>query len=412
MNKEQNPGSYKWIIVVLLFLATMNNYMNRITLPVLVSEIKGDLGINDIQYSYIIGAFQFAYMFGMLFAGPFIDRVGTKLGYFILMAGWSLSGAMHAVAGSAISFGFWRGTLGLTEAGNFPAAIKAVSEWFPVRERSFATSLFNSGPHIAMVVGPPLIATITLSYGWRTALFVVGFSGMILVAIWPFVYRSKDQIVENHEVNKTTVDNDYCWLSLLRYRETYAIMIAKFLTDAVWWFYIFWLPNYLNSQYGFNIKDIAVAVPIIYFVAALLGIVGGWFPGFLMRRGWSTVKARKTTMLICALCLPFTIFAAFAGNVWITIALVALACGAHSGWSNNTFTLVSDCFPSKAVGSVTGLGGFTGAMGGFLISTFAVGYIVTYLGYTPIFILMGVLHPLGMVFIHVLIKEKKVAAIS
>ncbi len=409
MEREDRYSRYRWIIVVLLFLATMNNYANRISLSVVVSEIKGDLGLSDIQYSYVLSAFQFAYMFGMLLAGAFIDRVGTKLGYLVLIAGWSVSGAMHALSGSVFSLAFWRGCLGLTEAGNFPAAVKAVAEWFPVRERSFATALFNSGPHVAMVAGPPLIAAMTLRFGWKTALLILGLSGMLLVVFWPFLYRkpASGLVAEAASVLQNDGDSGYRWRDLLVYRETWAIMSIKFLTDAVWWFYIFWLPNYLNSQRGFDLKGIAIAVPVIYFIAVLLGIIGGWLPGWFMGRGWSALRARKTAMFLCAVCLPFTIFAVWAENVWVTIALVSLACGAHSGWSNNTFTLVSDCFPSKAVASVTGLGGFSGALGGFLISTFAVGHIVTWFGYTPIFIIMGLLHPLGMLCILLLVREKR-----
>ena len=408
MQIKNNPeySSYRWLIVSLLFLATANNYLNRIVLSVVIPEIKKDLAINDIQYSYVLSVFQFAYMFGMLAAGKFIDWAGTKLGYLLLITSWSLSAAMHATVGSAFSLGVWRGMLGLSEAGNFPAAVKAISEWFPVRERAFATSLFNSGPHIAMVAGPPVIAFLTISMGWRWALLILGITGFVLIALWPFLYRKPEKSPAPDEETQKPVNKNYTWRRLLRYRETYGIMIGKFLTDPVWWFYIFWLPNYLNSQRGFNLKGIAVAVPLIYGIAILLGIIGGWFPGYLMRRGWTVNRARKTTMLICALSLPFTAFAVTADNVWVTILLVSLACGAHSGWSNNIFTMVSDQFPSKAVGSVTGLGGFAGAVGGFLISTFLVGYIITYVGYVPIFVLMGILHPVAMLCIHILIKKE------
>ena len=400
---------YRWFIVGLLFLATANNYVNRITLSVVIPEVKRDLAIDDIQYSYVLSVFQFAYMFGMLAAGKFIDRIGTKLGYLALMTAWSLSATLHAAAGSAFSLGAWRTILGVSEAGNFPAAVKSVSEWFPIRERAFATSLFNSGPHVAMVAGPPLIAFMTLAAGWRTTFLVIGLSGFLLVAAWPFFYREPPENDVSSREKGTETSNPWTWRKLLGYRDTYGIMLGKFFTDPVWWFYIFWLPNYLNTQRGLDIKAIGFAIPLIYLVAIMLGIAGGWLPGFLMRRGWPVSKARKTAMLVSALCLPVTALAVVAQQVWLTIALVGLACGAHSGWSNNIFTLVSDRFPSKAVGSVTGLGGFAGAVGGFLISTFAVGYIVTYVGYVPIFILMGVLHPLAMLCVHCFVRGEPVA---
>jgi len=403
-------STYRWVIVSLLFFATTNNYLNRIVLSVVIPAIKDDLGISDIQYSYVLSVFQFAYMFGMLAAGRLIDWMGTRLGYLLLISFWSFSAVMHATVGSAYSLAGWRGLLGISEAGNFPAAVKSVAEWFPPRERAFATALFNSGPHIAMVAGPPVIAFLTISFGWRRALLVMGVSGLILVALWPFLYRKKAPLTETSKDTGPPGGQTYSWRQLLGHRETYGIMTGKFLTDPVWWFYIFWLPNYLNTQRGFNIKEIGLAIPVIYFIAIVIGVVGGWFPGYLIRSGWSVKRARKTTMFLCAVCLPFTAFAVTADNVWVTILLVSLACGAHSGWSNNIFTLVSDQFPSEAVGSVTGLGGFAGAVGGFLISTFAVGYIVTYIGYVPIFILMGILHPIAMLCIHLLITRDSAVA--
>jgi len=393
---------YRWIIVSLLFLATMNNYYNRVVLSVVIPEIKKDMALDDIQYSYILSAFQFAYMFGMLAAGRFIDWIGTRLGYIIAMVVWSFSAAMHAFAGTAGALIFWRGVLGAGEAGNFPAAVKAVSEWFPVRERSFATAVFNSGPHIAVVTGAPVTAFLTLAFGWRTALLIVGLSGFVIVVLWPMVYRNPT-VAADRPLGPSP-SSGYTWRRLLAHRETYGIMLGKFLTDPVWWFYIFWLPNYLNSQRGLDIRQIGVAMPVVYVLAIVFGIAGGWFPGWLMRRGWSVVRARKTTMFICALCLPVTALAAVSGSLWVTILLVALACGAHSGWSNNIFTLISDRFPSEAVGSVTGLGGFAGAVGGFIFSTILVGYVVTYFGYLPIFILMASLHPLAILAVHLTVR--------
>ena len=408
IENRKTGTSYRWVIIALLFFATTNNYFNRIVLSVVIPEIKEDMGISDIQYSYVLSAFQFAYMFGMLIAGKFIDWAGTKLGYLILIGFWSLAASLHTSVGSAFSLGVWRGLLGLGEAGNFPAAIKSVSEWFKTDERAFATSLFNSGPHIALIIGAPVAAFLTLGWGWRWALLIVGLSGFVLVALWPFLYKKPEKEATGHTIytdsrNRTQVT----WRQLLRYRETYGIMLGKFLTDPVWWFYIFWLPNYLNTQRGFNLKEIAVAVPLIYIIAILIGVAAGWIPGFLMRRGWAVIKARKTTMFVCAMCLPFTAFAVIADNVWVAVLLISLASGAHSGWSNNIFTVVSDNFPSKTVASVTGLGGFAGAVGGLLFSTVLVGYIVTYLGYAPIFVLMGILHPAAMLCIHVLIRREE-----
>jgi ACS family hexuronate transporter-like MFS transporter len=408
MNQNAERDSrYRWVILSLLFAATTINYFDRIVLSVLIPEIKKDLGIDDITYGHILSAFQLAYTCGFLIAGKVIDRLGTKLGYMLSILFWSVAATLHAFCRSALGLGFWRGALGLMQSGNFPAAIKSVSEWFDIRERSFATSLFNSGSSISSIIGPPLIAAIALTAGWRWTFAVFGLAGILFAAVWQFIYKKPPARTTVAPETAATV-HEYRWGELLGHRKTYGIMIGKFLTDPVWWFYLFWMPNYLASQRGFDLKEIAVAIPLIYIIASLLGYVGGWFPGYLMRKGWSVNKARKTTMLLCALLLPVSATAVFADNPWIAILLVSLACSGHNGWSANIFTLVSDCFPSKAVGSVTGLAGFAGGLGGLLIATLAPGYIVTYFGYVPIFILMGVLHPLAYFVINTFIREKDI----
>ncbi|MBN2102992.1 MFS transporter [bacterium] len=397
-------NKYRWVILSLVFSATTFNYFNRIVLSVLIPEIKNDLDIDDIAYSHILSAFQLMYMLGFLAAGRIIDRLGTKLGYLLSILTWSISASMHAICRTPLCMSVWRGFLGLTEAGNFPAAIKSVSEWFNVKDRAFATSLFNSGPSVASIVGPPLMAIIFTVAGWRWTFFFFGLLGFLLVIIWQFVYQTpKEKMDRQAEKNE---EQTVPWKLLLKQRETYGFMIGKFLTDPVWWFYLYWMPNYLSSQRGFDIKSIAIAVPIIYIIAILLSWVGGWFSGYLVKRGCPVIKARKLIMGISAACLPVTAFAVIAGNPWAAILLVGLALGAHSSWSANIFTLVADCFPSKAVGSVTGLGGFAGGLGGLLIATMAPGYIVTYFGYVPIFVLMGILHPLAFIAVHVNIKKQ------
>lgn len=396
-------SKYRWVILSLLFAATTFNYFNRIVLSVLIPEIKHELGMNDIAYGHILSAFQVMYMLGFLAAGRIIDKLGTKLGYLLSILTWSVSAAMHAVCRTPLCLGTWRGFLGFTEAGNFPAAVKSISEWFPVKDRAFATSLFNSGPSVAAIIGPPVMAIIFTAAGWRWTFFFFGLLGFLLVIIWPFAYRTPGgKMDQPSEENEEQVP----WKLLLKQRETYGFMIGKFLTDPVWWFYIYWMPNYLSSQRGFDIKAIAIAVPLIYIIAILISWVGGWFSGFLVNRGWPALKARKLIMGISAACLPVTALAVMADNPWVAILLVSLACGAHSSWSANIFTLVTDCFPSKSVGSVTGLGGFAGGLGGLLIATWAPGYIVTYFGYIPVFILMGVLHPLAFIAIYLNMKKQ------
>ena len=395
---------YRWIILSLLFAATTINYFDRIVLSVLLPEIKKELTISPVNYGYILGAFQLTYTIGLLSAGYVIDRLGTKLGYLLSILLWSIAGAMHGICGSGFCLATWRGMLGLSASGNFPAAIKSVSEWFKIDDRAFATSLFNSGSSISSIVGPPLIAAIALMTGWRFTFVVFGTLGILLVGLWQFLYRkppiaNSDNIPAEHSKIK--------WSLLLKEKQTWGIMLGKFFTDPVWWFYLYWMPDYLNTQRDFDLKGIAIAIPMIYTLATLMGFVGGWFPGNLMRRGWSVGKARKTTMMISALFLPISAMAVVAQNPWLAILLVSLACGAHNSWSANIFTLCSDCFPSKTVGSVTGLAGFAGGLGGIIFSALIPGFVVQYFGYMPVFILMGFLHPLAYIMISIFIKEVK-----
>ena len=402
---EKYENNYRWVILSLLFVATTINYFDRIVISVLIPQIKMDLQIDDIDYSHILSAFQLAYTFGFLFAGVLIDRLGTKLGYLLSILMWSCAAAMHAVCGTAFCLAAWRGVLGVTESGNFPAAIKSVSEWFQTKDRSFATSIFNSGPSISSILGPPIIVAIALTWGWRWTFFTFGSIGFVLVLVWIFIYKSPDGREDAAPDKRATSGAGYSWRRLMSQRESYGIMVGKFLTDPVWWFYLYWMPSYLSDQRGFDLNKIAIAIPLIYIVAVLIGIVFGWLPRFFIRHGWPVMRARKMTMMISALLLPISATAVFAHNPWVAILLVSLACGAHNGWSANIFTLISDCFPSDAVGSMTGLAGFAGGLGGLLIATMAPGYIITFFGYIPIFVLMGVLHPLAFIGIKYLIPR-------
>lgn len=397
--------NYRWIILTLLFAATTVNYFDRIVLNVLVKDIKADLSLSDLQYGYIVTAFRFTYACGFLIAGRAVDWLGTKLGYLISILLWTISACMRGVGSSLSMLCFWQGTFGVAASGNFPAAIKSVTEWFPARQRSLATSLFNSGPSIALVVGPPIVALLMTGTGsWRWTFIIVGLTGFVLAAIWPFVYRQPKHLAVFNSAN-TQSKQTIKWSRLLKHKETYGLMIGKFCTDPVWWFYIAWLPNYLYDKRNFDIKEIAIALPLIYGIAIILGNIAGWAAGYLIRKGLHPRIARKRVMFACALCMPFSALAVLADNPWVAILLVSLACSAHNGWSANIFTLVGDCFDSTAVGSVTGLIGFAGGMGGVLIAGLAPAFIIQYIGYTPIFMLMGILHPIALIFVHLFIKQ-------
>lgn len=410
--EKQHYPNYRWVILTLLFVATTINYFDRIVLNVLVKDIKADLSLSDLQYGYIVTAFRFTYACGFLIAGRAVDWLGTKLGYLTAILLWSLSALLRGVGRSLSMLCFWQGSFGVAASGNFPAAIKSVTEWFPARQRSLATSLFNSGPSIALVVGPPIIALIMSGTdNWRWTFIIVGLTGFILAAIWPILYRQpKHLTVLNsiHTQNNKTIK----WSRLLKHKETYGIMIGKFCTDPVWWFYIAWLPNYLYDKRDFNINEIAIALPLIYGIAIVFGNIAGWAAGYLIRKGLHPRVARKRVMFVCALFMPLSALAVFADNPWVAILLVSLACSAHNGWSANIFTLVGDCFDSTAVGSVTGLIGFAGGIGGVLIAGLAPAYIIQYFGYVPIFILMGVLHPVAIVFVHLFIKKGELIEVS
>lgn len=396
-----HKSTYRWVILSLLFAGTTINYLDRTVLSVLLPVIQKEIVISPVVYGYILSAFQFTYTLGLLVVGFVIDRLGTKLGYLLSIFLWSIAGAMHGFCGTGFCLAGWRGALGLTASGNFPAAIKSVAEWFNIQDRAFATSLFNSGSSISSIIGPPIIAAIALAAGWRSAFFAFGGVGFIILILWHIFYKKPETKHSPGEAIKIP------WSELLRHRETVGIMLGKFLTDPVWWFYLYWMPTYLNTQRGFDLKGIAIAIPLIYMIATLVGFVGGWTPGYLMRLGWSVDRARKTTMLVSALMLPISALAVFAANPWVAIVLVSMACGAHNSWSANIFTLCSDCFPAKAVASVTGLGGFAGGIGGILFSALIPGFVVQYFGYVPVFILMGILHPLAFLVIKVFIKTIK-----
>ncbi len=403
---RQAYPDFRWVILALLFCATTVNYLDRIVLGNVADTVKTYLGLSEKQYGYIVAAFQTGYAAGLLIAGRVMDWLGARVGYLMAIAAWSAVTCLTGVSNSLGTLIAAQCVMGLAAAGNFPAAIKTVAEWFPARQRSLATSLFNSGPSVALVVGPPIIAWLLIGTGsWRLTFVVMGSVGFVLVAVWPFVYR-RPLHLSNLEggVHESPRAARLRWSRLLTHRETFGIMIGKFCTDPVWWFYIAWLPSYLARNRDFDIMKIGLTLPVIYGLAIIGGNFAGWTAGFLIRRGWKPRNARKMVMLTCALCMPVSAFAVYAQQPWAAILLVSLANVAHNGWSANIFTLVGDCFKPAAVGSVTGLIGFAGAVGGILISGLASGLIIEHFGYVPIFLLMGALHPLAMVFVHMLVK--------
>jgi MFS transporter, ACS family, aldohexuronate transporter len=403
------PSRYRWRICALLFFATTINYVDRQVLGVLAPYLQPIIGWNEIQYGYIVTSFQAAYAVGLLIAGGVIDRLGTRIGYAIAISIWSLAAMGHALVQSVIGFAIARFALGLGEAGNFPAAIKTVAEWFPRKERALATGIFNSGSNVGAIVAPLAVPWITLRLGWHWAFVFTGFLSAAWLITWLAVYRPALAPVQSDAEESAA---RLPWAHLITYRQTWAFLLGKFITDPVWWFMIFWLPKFLNSEHGLTLTDLGPPLVVIYLMADCGSIAGGWIASAFLKRGWSPNRARKSAMLLCASLVVPIIFAAKARNLWVAVALIGLAAAAHQGWSANLFTLVSDMFPQRAVASVVGIGGFGGAVGGMLIATFT-GFLLEFTGsYVPVFMMAGSAYLLALLVIHILVPKLEPADVS
>jgi ACS family hexuronate transporter-like MFS transporter len=401
-------GRYRWRICAMLLAATTINYIDRQVLGVLAPMLQEEIGWSELQYSYIVMAFQAAYAIGLLCAGTVIDRFGTRIGYALAIGIWSLAAMSHALATGVIGFIVARFALGLGEAGNFPAAIKTVAEWFPQRERALATGIFNSGSNIGAIVAPALVPVVAVTVGWQAAFLMTGLLSAAWLVTWLLVYRTPDQHPKLSAAERTYIGHEPAgavrlpWLGLLRHRQTWAFVAAKFLTDPIWWFFLFWLPKFLNAEYGLTLLGLGLPLIAIFVFADVGSIAGGWIAGRFIKRGWSVNRARKSAMLICALSVVPVVFAARAENLWLAVALIGLATAGHQGWSANAFTLTSDLFPRRAVASVVGIGGFAGAIGGMLISS-VVGVLLETTGsYVPVFLLAGSAYLLALLVVHLL----------
>ena len=412
LSKGNKVGSYRWTICALLFFATTINYIDRQVLGILAPVLQKDIGWNEIDYGYIISAFTTAYAIGLLVFGRFIDKVGTKIGYTISLVVWSVAAMAHALAKSAFGFGAARFSLGLGESGNFPAAIKSTAEWFPKKERAFATGLFNSGANIGAVVAPLVVPWITLTWGWQEAFIFTGLLGFIWLVAWIWLYEipEKHKRVSKEELAFIQSDppepeaEKIPWVSLLKYRQTWAFVVGKFLTDPIWWFYLYWLPKFLNERYDLDLAHLGLPLIVIYTMTSIGSIAGGWFSGAFIQRGWSVDKGRKVVMLISALLVVPIVFAS-AVPEWWAVLLIGLAAASHQSWSANLFTTVSDMFPKKAVGSVVGIGGFAGAIGGSLIATVA-GFILQLTGsYLILFIICGSAYLVALFVFNLLVPK-------
>jgi ACS family hexuronate transporter-like MFS transporter len=431
-------GHFRWVICALLFFAATINYIDRQIIGILKPTLVKELGWTDERiYAAIVFSFQLAYAIGLLLAGRVMDRIGIRRGFTVAVVVWSIAAVGHAFAdqlpwlklptlnldattglsivllsGAAAGFALARFALGIGEGGNFPASIKAVAEWFPRKERSLATGIFNSGTNVGALVTPLVVPFIALHWGWQWAFIATGLTGFFWVAAWLWLYRSPDEHPRVSAAELAHIRSDppeqstpIPWSSLVSHRQTWAFAIGKFMTDPIWWLYLFWIPDFLNRNHGLDLKSLGLPLVVIYLVADVGSIGGGWLSSALIKRGHSVNAARKISMLLCAVSVVPIVFAAQTASLWVAVALVSLAAAAHQGWSANLFTLTSDMFPRRAVGSVVGIGGTAGAIGGMLIAL-VVGEILQKTGsYVPIFIIAGSAYLAALTVIHLLVPR-------
>ena len=405
----------RWYICGLLFFATTVNYIDRQVLGILKPVLKEQLGWGEDDYGLIVWAFQVAYALMMPITGRLIDRMGSRLGYMLAVVIWSIAAMAHAGARNAVQFGIARFALGLGEAANFPAAIRVTADWFPKRERALATGIFNSGSNIGAVLAPALVPWIAVNWGWREAFVITGALGFLWVVLWALTFRPPEEHTRLSREEFALIRSDHAeessetipYRRLLATRQAWAFMLGKFLTDPVWWFYLFWLPGFLHTQYKVDLINLGPPLIAIYLAADVGSIGGGWISSALLKRGLTANRARKIAMLICGTAVMSSWFIMKAGgNLWLAVTFVAIAASAHQGWSANIFTMTSDLFPRRAVASVVGLGGMGGAIGGALISPI-VGYWLEWSGgvYGPLFIVCGSMYLIALAVIHLILPR-------
>lgn len=394
---DSRPGHFRWTVCALLFFASTINYIDRQVLGILAPHLQKVIGWNEVQYGYIVSAFQVAYAIGLAAFGRFIDRFGTRLGYALAICLWSIAAMAHAAARSALSFGAARFALGVGESGNFPSAIKAVAEWFPRKERALATGIFNAGTNVGAVVAPAVVPWLTIRFGWPAAFLATGAIGFIWLIFWIALYEvpERKRNIRPRELAHVLSDPVEAapvrlpWLRLLRFPQTWAIIVGKFLTDPIWWFYLYWLAKFLNARFGLTLTRLGPPLIVVYLITDIGSVGGGWASSALIKSGWAVNRSRKLVMLVCALCVVPVVLAPGTSTLWGAVLIISLAAAAHQAWSANIFTFASDMFPKPAVGSVTGLGGMAGAVGGILFSA-ATGHILELTGsYLPLFIISG-----------------------
>ncbi|HEY5346852.1 MAG TPA: MFS transporter [Rhizomicrobium sp.] len=402
-------GHYRWVVCALLFSAVAINYIDRQMIGVLKPTLQHELHWTEIGYSDIIFWFQAFYALGYVGFGKLVDKVGARLGYSVSIAIWTAAHIAHAFVSTLFGFKMVRIALGVGESGSFPAAIKAVTEWFPQRERAFATGLFNAGSNVGAILTPLIVPAVTLAFGWRMAFVLTGLFSLVWLVVWLVMYREPRHSKHVGAAELAYIESDapdtgkpISWFALLGYRETWAYGIGKFLIDPIWWMFLFWLPDFFAKRYHLDLKNFGPPLVAVYVLSDMGSIAGGWMSSAMIKHGYSVNAARKLTMLICAIAVLPVMFAMYASTVWLAVAIVGLATAAHQGFSANLYTIPSDVFPRRAVGSVIGIGGMLGGVGGMAMAAYT-GRVLEYLHtYTPIFIVAGSVYLIAVAVVHLL----------
>jgi MFS transporter, ACS family, hexuronate transporter len=410
-------GRFRWVICTVLLLGVMKNYMDRQVIGVLKTTLQHDLGWSEIDYGNLVFAFQAAYALGLVLVGRLIDRVGTRFGYALAMVFWSLASLAHGLATSFTGFLVARSALGFGEAAVFPASLKAVAEWFPNKERALATGIFNAGSNLGAIATPLIVPWVAVHWGWRAAFFLLGGVGFVWLALWLAVYRRPQEhsscspaelnYICGDRAPQTSTKVSFSWFKLLAHRQTWAFILAKFITDPVWWFYLFWVPDFLQREHGLTLLHIGMPIVVIYLIADAGSVSGGWLSSSFIGRGRTVNASRKLAMLVCAVCVVPIVFAPKISSMWGAVLVIGLAAAAHQGFSCNLFTLCSDMFPETAVASVVGIGGMAGAIGGMLIAKLVSGLLQRTHSYAVPFFLAGSAYLIALAIIQGLAPRLK-----
>lgn len=407
-------GNVRWVICALLFFATTINYIDRQIIGILKPTLQGELGWSESDYGDIVFWFQAAYAIGLLACGPLIDRIGSRLGYAGAIGIWSLAAMAHALFRTAGGFSVARFALGLGEAANFPAAIKSVAEWFPKKERALAAGILNAGANVGAIATPIIVPALAIAYGWRAAFIVTGLLGFVWLVFWLSFYRAPGDHPRVSAAELAYINSDaptereearIPWRNLFRYRRTWAFVSAKFLTDPVWYLFLFWLPDFFAKRHGLDLKTFGPPLIAVYLLADVGSIGGGWLSSALIKRGYSVNAGRKLALLACAVCVTPIIFASTVSSLTAAVAIIGLAAAAHQGWSSNLYTMVSDTFPRSSVASVMGIGGAAGAVGGMIMAKY-VGHVLDTVGsYLPVFLWAGSAYLVALAIVHLLVPR-------